>query len=253
MAKKKARKSQDTDVGSSAEVSAEVSAVSSTDVSAVPSNDVSAVSSADVSVAQSPAGSISESEAQSGSADEPETSTAAQIPDCMDSVNVAHVHLKELLEAIQNGSQISDPSPDNSAVLDAARGFAGYFGEGHASAGGYVEDAFWNAGAGAGHAVSGSGNTSTSKVHEVIERASGDVDVDVVGDGDVDRTTRKDRVRGNAQRREPAGGGEVARQTHAPPRVDKGKGKARAREEPMDVDVDFGVLGIFRSRMTTIR
>ncbi|KAJ7789343.1 hypothetical protein B0H14DRAFT_3891925 [Mycena olivaceomarginata] len=39
-----------------------------------------------------------------------------------------------------------------------------------------------------------------------------------------------------------AGGGLVAHQTHAPPRVDKGKGKARAQEEPMDVDVDFGVL-----------
>jgi hypothetical protein len=33
----------------------------------------------------------------------------------MDPVNVAHVHLKELLEAIQNGSQISDPSPETSA------------------------------------------------------------------------------------------------------------------------------------------
>ncbi|KAJ7848702.1 hypothetical protein B0H14DRAFT_2582840 [Mycena olivaceomarginata] len=64
-------------------------------------------------------------------------------------------------------------------------------------------------------------------------------------------------VRGNARRREPvpesicppkmrkrwkAGGGLVAHQTHAPPRVDKGQGKARAQEEPMDVDVDFGVL-----------
>ena len=30
----------------------------------------------------------------------------------MDPVNLAHVHLKELLEAIQNGSQILDPSPE---------------------------------------------------------------------------------------------------------------------------------------------
>ncbi|KAJ7752453.1 hypothetical protein DFH07DRAFT_774392 [Mycena maculata] len=33
-------------------------------------------------------------------------------PDCMDPVNLAHVHLKELLEAIQDGSQILDPTPE---------------------------------------------------------------------------------------------------------------------------------------------
>ncbi|KAJ7449324.1 hypothetical protein B0H11DRAFT_2078949 [Mycena galericulata] len=38
-----------------------------------------------------------------------------------------------------------------------------------------------------------------------------------------------------------AGGGEVAHQTHAPPRLDKAKGKVHAWEEPMDVDVDGDV------------
>ncbi|KAJ7765468.1 hypothetical protein DFH07DRAFT_770177 [Mycena maculata] len=33
-------------------------------------------------------------------------------PDCMDPVNLAHVHLKELLEVIQDGSQILDPTPE---------------------------------------------------------------------------------------------------------------------------------------------
>ncbi|KAJ7773743.1 hypothetical protein DFH07DRAFT_767684 [Mycena maculata] len=35
-----------------------------------------------------------------------------QAPDCMDLVNLAHVHLKELLEAIQDGSHILDPTPE---------------------------------------------------------------------------------------------------------------------------------------------
>ncbi|KAK7060055.1 hypothetical protein R3P38DRAFT_2679776, partial [Favolaschia claudopus] len=34
------------------------------------------------------------------------------LPDCMDPVNLAHVHLKELLEAIESGSTILDPSPE---------------------------------------------------------------------------------------------------------------------------------------------
>ncbi|KAJ7498371.1 hypothetical protein B0H11DRAFT_2381653 [Mycena galericulata] len=41
------------------------------------------------------------------------TQPSTQAPDCMDPVNLAHVHLKELLEAIQNGSQISDPTPES--------------------------------------------------------------------------------------------------------------------------------------------
>ncbi|KAF7330951.1 hypothetical protein MVEN_02435000 [Mycena venus] len=75
-----------------------------------------------ISAAQSPADSQSDSESESGSEDEsePETSTAGaqstepgiEIPDCMDPVNLAHVHLKELLEAIQDGSQILDPTPE---------------------------------------------------------------------------------------------------------------------------------------------
>ncbi|KAJ6496130.1 hypothetical protein C8R45DRAFT_926645 [Mycena sanguinolenta] len=110
IAKKKEEKLKHTDVVSSTDVST----VASANVSAVSSADVSAVPSAEVSAAQSPANSDSESdsESQSGSsADEPETSAAAQIPDCMDPVNLAHVHLKELLEAIQDGSQILDAAP----------------------------------------------------------------------------------------------------------------------------------------------
>ncbi|KAJ7117825.1 hypothetical protein C8R44DRAFT_738699 [Mycena epipterygia] len=76
------------------------------------------------SVAQTPAQSDSESESELESGSEEEvkigTSPAAaqstepstQAPDCMDPVNLAHVHLKELLEAIQNGSQILDPTPE---------------------------------------------------------------------------------------------------------------------------------------------
>ncbi|KAJ7805462.1 hypothetical protein B0H14DRAFT_3771596 [Mycena olivaceomarginata] len=88
-------------------------------------------------------------------------------------------------------------------------------------------------------------------------------DVDVVGDADVGtpyRThrERKDRLRGNTQRRESRreqvpesiflpkmqkrwkdAGGVTLVQTPAPPRVDKGKGKARAQlEEAVDLDVD---------------
>ncbi|KAJ7869644.1 hypothetical protein B0H13DRAFT_2557516 [Mycena leptocephala] len=73
------------------------------------------------SAAQSPAESQSENESESGSEDQDESEPSAaaaqsmepsiQTPDCMDPVNLAHVHLKELLEAIQDGSQILDPTP----------------------------------------------------------------------------------------------------------------------------------------------
>ncbi|KAJ6554743.1 hypothetical protein B0H19DRAFT_152216 [Mycena capillaripes] len=116
------------------------------------------------------------------------------------------------------------------------------------------------------YAASGTGTASTSKANEVFERYSwwdvvrdgtprgseteedGDADVDVVGDSDVDNTTRKDCVRGNTGRRErrreqmpdsicpskmrngwkDAGGAALAR-IPAPPRVDKGNGKAHSR------------------------
>ncbi|KAJ7237080.1 hypothetical protein C8J57DRAFT_1529611 [Mycena rebaudengoi] len=74
------------------------------------------------SAAHSPADSQSDSESQSGSEDEDEPGTPSAVsqsaeqspetPDCMDPVNVAHVHLKELLEAMQDGSQILDPTPE---------------------------------------------------------------------------------------------------------------------------------------------
>ncbi|KAJ7780079.1 hypothetical protein DFH07DRAFT_765386 [Mycena maculata] len=38
-------------------------------------------------------------------------------PDCMDPVNLTHVHLKELLEAIQDDSQILDPTPETATEL----------------------------------------------------------------------------------------------------------------------------------------
>ncbi|KAJ7795402.1 hypothetical protein B0H14DRAFT_3888225 [Mycena olivaceomarginata] len=89
----------------------------------LPNTDLDSSSAGDgFSAAQSPADSQSDSDSESGSEDEDEPGTSAaavqspkpgtETPDCMDPVNLAHVHLKELLEAIQDGSQILDPTPE---------------------------------------------------------------------------------------------------------------------------------------------
>ncbi|KAF8192784.1 hypothetical protein K438DRAFT_2017942 [Mycena galopus ATCC 62051] len=112
MDKKKAAKLQNTDASSSAGISA-------------------GPSSAGGSTAQSPAASVYNSSETSSedelgpsapeqtiSEDEPGPSVPEQTtetPDFIDPVNLAHVRLKELLEAIQDGSQILDPTPETAA------------------------------------------------------------------------------------------------------------------------------------------
>ncbi|KAJ7660880.1 hypothetical protein DFH06DRAFT_1296923 [Mycena polygramma] len=72
------------------------------------------------STAQSVSGTGDASQAPSSGSEEEEASDAApetgesstQAADCMDPVNLEHVRLKELLDAIQNGTSLSDPTPE---------------------------------------------------------------------------------------------------------------------------------------------
>ncbi|KAJ7712776.1 hypothetical protein B0H16DRAFT_1811966 [Mycena metata] len=72
-----------------------------------------------LSVPESPSG--GEGEAANSDTAVQDKDLSAEMPDCMDPVNIAHVHLKELLEGIQDNTIHSDPSPDSATDRSLAQ------------------------------------------------------------------------------------------------------------------------------------